>query len=180
MRKRKDIETLSFPESFSVEGGKLMVTDPCYNRGTWCQGTVENVQDGRWKGKLVLSDEDDWGTRVAELHAFHEDWEGINADRPCEFEVGVDSGQAGVFSEALYPSDETGDYGDRDSFYGRACEATLGKNYPEDRVYGGVITEGIVSSSGYGDGGYEAFTGIAREKVVAIKIVFIPEEEEEY
>lgn len=37
--------------------GKLIITDPCYEIGTWCQGTIE-VLPGEWKSEVVYDLED--------------------------------------------------------------------------------------------------------------------------
>lgn len=34
--------------SFEVTCGKLLVTDPCYTKGTWCTEVLENVLNGKW------------------------------------------------------------------------------------------------------------------------------------
>jgi len=41
---------LSPAESFTVESGAFRVTDPCYDAGTWCAGTLEGVKNGSWVG----------------------------------------------------------------------------------------------------------------------------------
>lgn len=61
------------------------------------------------------------------------------------FEVGVDSGQAGFFDDARFKKHNGGD---DESFYEKACDTTL------SRMQAGVIDEGAVCNSGYGDGGY--------------------------
>lgn len=169
--------------SFDVNSGKLMITDPCYKRGTWCQGTVDNVMNGKWTGKMKITDDiAGWGNRVSELYAFHYDYTTSEPNEECDFKVGVDSGQAGIFDEALYPNGDCGKFRDLDTFYVRACNATLGSDYytrskTAERTYGGTITEGVVSQSGFGDGGYTAYVSRKNEKVVAVKIVFISDEE---
>lgn len=133
---------------FEVTGDKLMVTDPCYRRGTWRQGIIDNVLQGMWSGFVKYEDNDEGGT-VSEILAQHPSYTpGDGRWVSATFEVGVDSGQAGIFDEARYPVGEIGSITNRNSFYGSACEAT---SHPEK---GGTIKEGVVSCSGYGDGGY--------------------------
>jgi hypothetical protein len=31
---------------FYIKSGKVMVSDPCYKIGTWCQGTLKNIKKG--------------------------------------------------------------------------------------------------------------------------------------
>jgi len=160
---------------FITSSDVLRITDPCYKKGTWCSGTLENCEVGEWSGFLIDSDEEDWGIRIAENIAIFGDvsvedaqkildegsWKNSNID------VGVDSGQAGIFDDSKYPEGEPGEYGDLNSFYGKCCQKTLGK--PQ----GGVINFGVVSSSGYGDGSYDCFYLTKNDKVFAIRIIFI-------
>lgn len=160
--------------SFKISSGALRVTDPCYAKDVWCSGTLDNVKNGDWWAEALYITSKGWGTRVSEIRIFavhqetgNSDW--INSD----IHVGVDSGQAGFFDEELYPEGE-GDYGDKNSFYGQVCELTFG-------AYGaGTLEYGAVSCSGYGDGGYECLYKTNESgKVVAAKIIFITEEEED-
>lgn len=41
-------ETTNNLGSFDVHSGELIVSDPCYSLGTWCQGKLENVRNGEW------------------------------------------------------------------------------------------------------------------------------------
>lgn len=178
---------------------RVVVSDPCYTRDTWCMGFLENVKPGKYKPILTYTDETGgWGERVAEVAVFHESAGYISDSRweKADFEVGVDSGQAGIFSDYIYPTGkDTGEYDDKTSFYGACCEATLGEGYkkfsewaekgqkgtcPEWLRGGTILNEGVVSSSGYGDGEYECyFAQNTNGEIVAIKIVFIQEEEVE-
>lgn len=170
-RKRIDLGT------FEIKNPRVMVSDPCYSIGTWCQGSVDNVHTGTWKAHIVTSDEGKWGVRPAELHAV---LASLNPSRELswtkeEFEVGVDSGQAGIFDMEHYKDDSViGDLPcefDHD-WYGMVAHVTL-----KDERQAGTIPFGVVSSSGYGDGGYDCFTAKVNGRVVAIKIIFIPEEQ---
>ena len=173
---------------------KVVVTDPCYTRDTWCMGFLENVKPGNFTPTLEYEDQEE---RVRELMIVHESESYISPARweKQDFEVGVDSGQAGIFCDSLYPQGETGDYGDKTTFYGACCNATLGEGYegiqewarkggkgprPEWNQGDTVFGKGVVSCSGYGDGGYECF--VARDsngQIIAIKIEFIPEDVED-
>uniref|UniRef100_A0AAU6W1I6 Uncharacterized protein n=1 Tax=Pseudomonas phage Nican01 TaxID=3138540 RepID=A0AAU6W1I6_9CAUD len=53
----EDLKAIRFPEpgvkmarhrGFEVTSGALRVSDPCYEMGTWCAGTTNNVLNGRW------------------------------------------------------------------------------------------------------------------------------------
>ena len=166
---------------FEIKSDKVMVSDPCYKIGTWCQGIVGNVKKGKWNAQIFVSDEGDWGNRVAVLIASHNSIKGQIAYtcpnwKEEKFEVGVDSGQAGIFDLKEFHSDN-GDYNDPKSWYKRVCDLTL-------IGAGGIMdNSGVCSSSGFGDGGYICKTITKKNKVVAIMIDFCllkePDEEED-
>jgi hypothetical protein len=90
-------------------GNKVMVSDPCYGTDTWCQGVLENVREGFWDAYIKMSDEGLWGKRVAELVAinldYNDEYAGLTSEdinEPQKFEVGVDSGTAGIFDYDYY------------------------------------------------------------------------------
>lgn len=134
--------------------GKVVVSDPCYDRSVWCMATDIAVKPGLYTTYIFRKDEKEWGVRVAAIMAIHTDYSGsLKKDwEPYECCIGVDSGQCGIFDDAVYPATESsgGEYGDEDSFYGECCKLTLSEEQ------GGILKfrNGIVSSSGYGDGSY--------------------------
>ena len=152
----------------------LIVTDPCYQFDD--KQIINNVKHGNWVANVKIADEGSWGKRVAELSVClagefisDYDWE-LNP----KIEVSVDSGQAGFFDSFHYPLGEsTGEYGDTDTFYGKVCEMTCSGDGA------GVLDFGAVSSSGYGDGGYNLYTVKKNGEVIGAKIVFISEEDED-
>ena len=161
---------------FQIISGKAVVSDPCYTRGTWCAGVIKNVKNGTWVGIIRKSDEGKWGTRVAELLAFHEDYLGLIERKTWDWQpidVGVDSGQCGIFDETHYkdnkvvPRPWNTHLIPDDDWYDMCCKATQGD------VKGGTIPYGVVSSSGYGDGSYRCYTVTKDGKIVAIKITYL-------
>lgn len=131
---------------FNVSSNQLRVTDPCYTKGTWCAGVLENVLPGKWIAeKVVASNEETggWGDRIAELCIWHGDYIGkVDAHELTKIDVGVDSGQAGFFDESQYPEGETGEYGDLDTFYGKVCDGTKGEYHTtEEKVYDDAFLE---------------------------------------
>lgn len=113
-------------------GEKVIVSDPCYTRGTWCQGIVEELLPGNYNCIVTYSDEGTWGNRVSQLTIHHESVKPtqLRKGERAPFTVGVDSGQAGIFCDSIYPEgEEIGNYGDENSFYGTCCNATLGEGY---------------------------------------------------
>lgn len=107
---------------------KAIVSDPCYGLNTWCQGIVENVLPGKYECFLTTVDEGEFGIRVAAIEVTHKDY--VDKDliyTPEKFEVGVDSGQAGIFDYDYYTKYHT-DTNERphvdDDWYRKVCDLT--------------------------------------------------------
>lgn len=159
-------------------GEKVMVSDPCYGLGTWCQGVIENVLPGDYHCMVEYSDEGIWGVRVAAIEVIHQNTRVIRYESQ-DFEVGVDSGQAGIFDYEYYAKYHTdckkSDHVD-DDWYDKVCDLTLSRESA-----GTIDNLGLVSSSGYGDGGYTCWVSTNEDgKVNAIRIEFIVDEEDYY
>lgn len=159
-------------------GNKVMVSDPCYGLGTWCQGVLKDVLPGNYNCKVEYSDEGMWGIRVAAIEVRHQDYDNFIPMDMENFDVGVDSGQAGIFDYDYYAkyhdSCDVRPHVD-DDWYDRVGDITLSRDSA-----GTIDGFGFVSSSGFGDGGYGCWT--AREKngyIVAIRVEFITEDEED-
>ena len=154
--------------TFDCVSGILRVTDPCYSRETWCSGTIEDCRTGKWSAEIERQNYGNWGNRIVRLTVTHIDG-GTGPEDTADFEVGVDSGQAGVFDDAHY-SGEDSDYDG--GFYDECCRLTLSKKGA------GVVSNGAVSCSGFGDGGYQAFYRRDNKgKCFSITIVFIGDDE---
>jgi hypothetical protein len=112
------------------------------------------IKPGKYATYITKKDKGEFGIRVASIMIVHadyarslkENWE--VHDRI----IGVDSGQCGIFDDAVYPVDKKsqGEYDDENSFYGECCKLTLSK------ARGGILKahNGVVSESGGGDGSY--------------------------
>lgn len=165
-------------------GKEVIVTDPCYSIPTWCQKIVTDVKPGEYRVFCKKSDLNDWGNRVSMLMAVHGDHEfddlkwRLSGPRGI---IGVDSGQAGIFDITTYRvNPDNVEQGDGDSsffgttpedseeerWYTNICSHTLG-----DKRWG-HYNNGVVSSSGLGDGGYDLFIARVNRKVVAFAIDF--------
>jgi len=147
--------------TFEVVSGSLRITDPCYSPDTWCATRVK-AKNGTWNAQIKTVRTDGWGTRVAELIAWHEDNGRIFKMAYDEVfdEIGVDSGQAGFFDADNYQNENVVEdtmfirpdnitFDEDSRWYSLCCDRTL-----ETKVSAAVIPFGVVSSSGYGDGGY--------------------------
>lgn len=145
-------------ETFEVKSGELLFGDPCYGVNESCV-----AQNGPWTAHVVLSDEGGWGQRVKRVVVHHKDFN--PADRRILVETtnfGVDSGQAGVFDRGSYGGE---------GFYDLCCKETL-----SDRQYG-YLDCGFVTSSGYGDGYYEAEIHKINGVAVCVELTFIADEQ---
>lgn len=164
----------------------MRVSDPCYAPDVWCSGVLDTVP-GSWAAAILVSDEGIWGNRVAILAAKHEACSlpletrtindtvlGVHNYLPpkgwqvADFAVGVDSGQAGFFDNENFVARNGGH---DDAWYSQMCDITL------SRARAGVFSDGVVTSSGYGDGGYPcAYHTSVDGKADFVYVVFIYEE----
>jgi hypothetical protein len=165
-------------------GNTVMVSDPSYAIGIWCQAKLDNVKSGEYLGFAEMIHDADWGIRVSKLYALNKefalfigleywDWE-LSGN-----EIGVDSGQAGIFDLPSYrndsvkidnvpkntlfdslKSDEEGS-----KWYLNLTKITLENDYA-------IYSNGIVSRSGIGDGGYSLFTAYENGEVIGMCIDF--------
>jgi len=164
---------------FQIESGKVFVSDPCYDLDTWCAKVVENVKNGTWLAKVETMQT--WGERVSKLVCYHQSigyperllFEKVEAD------IGVDSGQAGIFDLNHFKKDSDVDGLPRESkeiirkeepWYSYCCDRTLSK-------MAGVIPFGVVSSSGLGDGSYNLEVAKRGDEVVGMQVTFLEEED---
>lgn len=107
---------------------KVMVSDPCYGLNTWCQGIIEDVLPGTYDCFVEHSDERDWGTRVSAIEVRHAYYDEPRDFYPEDFEVGVDSGQAGIFDYEYYKkyhSDAKERPHVNDGWYDKVCDKTI-------------------------------------------------------
>ena len=167
------LNNVKYLDEFEV-GSKILVTDPCYSKDTWCTQVLD-VKPGIWEAEVVMTNCDSWGNRVSELLAWHRDYPTDSADESVSNDIGVDSGQCGFFDFDKYPDGQCGEYDDPATFYGAACKETLKEGVPAGVVNG----FGVVSSSGYGDGCYNLYVGRdEHDVIVSTRLVFIEEAED--
>ena len=152
--------------------GKVIVSDPCYDRKLWCAIKDIAVKPGNYAAYIVKSDEQDAGVRVAciivvlaeRVQLLKNDWELLHGS------IGVDSDQCGIFDDTIYPLDKEslGKYDDIDTFYGECCKRIL------SGFQGGVLKsyKGVVSSTGFGDGVYHLFCQYHEGERVALMVDF--------
>lgn len=158
-------------------GDTVVVSDPCYSIPTWCQHILKDVLPGKYN---VMCDKMDcsWGNRVSTLMVVHEhfnkedklSWRKVDAD------IGVDSGQCGIFDKKSYRSDDAAecittpdsnfflpyDGTEGDKWYEKMCKFTLSEHQ------WGAYDTGAVSCSGIGDGSYTLRVAKYKGKVIGI------------
>lgn len=152
-------------------GKRVRVSDPCYGTDVWCGGVVDNVKEGTYNVDIEISNEGMWGERVKSLTAIHSEYSGHSIIQKAPFEVGVDSGQCGIYDEDYYRQYHSED-DCNDDWYEDVCDLTDPFGTKDDKC--------VVSSSGFGDGSYDCF--LLRDKnneVVGFQIVFIEDDEED-
>lgn len=173
-------------DTFQVRSGEIIISDPCYDEGTWCAQKVKAAK-GCWGAEVEYED-----GRVKRLEAYSKSILAIPLPdrkwqpRVINDQIGVDSGQCGFFDAACYrknpiikkPKHKWQIDGQGD-FYGMACELTLGPMRCGLMTDKDNINFGVVSSSGYGDGGY-VLTGTFndKEEVVSLRLDFFGDESE--
>lgn len=141
----------------------VRISDPCYDLEVGYAGTLKNVLSGTWVGSVFSAVAGDWGKRNWVVRAAHVQHEAAVCDKASEILVGVDSGQAGIFDLAYYRAPVYG----RD-WYAAVCDLTI-----DNESGAGVTEHGVVSRSGFGDGGYVCKYAEVSGKIVAIEITFI-------
>lgn len=141
-------------ETFRVKSREVVFGDPCYDTNEF-----RKAKNGDWVGHVVMTDESGWGRRVKKVIVHHVDFNPAEPGIRTET-VGfsVDSGQAGVFDVSEYGSE---------GFYDMCCACTLSK-----RQYG-YLGHGFVTSSGLGDGWYEAEVMKIGGETVCLELTFM-------
>lgn len=180
---------------FEIKSGEIIISDPCYTKGTWCQATIP-AANGKWLAEVERINEGFSQNRNAILIAYHaqsllnnsklreELRSRYTTNAPMEHVFGVDSGQLGYFDVDIYDIDSTitstlgdeEDYWTRENkrWYGSCCHQTS-----ETTERWGVINGGVVSSSGWGDGSYATYGVKDKDGIyIALMTVFIDESDD--
>lgn len=177
---------------FKMTCPTMRVSDPCYDDSTWCYGTISGCATGNWEAAVSYNGSSTTGRGVTLLAARHigsrpsfakcgqvwmdtqyihykDGWE------ICDFEVGVDSGQAGFFDDSHYRDNSVvaempkPKYNFDIPWYNHCCDQALGERQA------GVIPYGAVAYCG--DGGYSALQHKNEQgQVDCVVILFSPEE----
>ena len=175
-------ETITMPSSrigTITLGETVCVTDPCYERETWCATELRNVRPGLWDVFTCVDEIDCWGKRTYVIELFHRDVQQMDLEKLEWIErasLGVDSGQMSIFDDKYYRTKDgsaeifEADEACKNTFYESCCSLSL--NYAGIYRTGGKAV-GVVCASGCGDGSYPLSIKEIDFKVVAIKINFM-------
>ena len=148
---------------------RVDITDPCYDKGTWCRTTTE-CEPGEYTGYVTISDEGEWGKRVASIGIYKDDEVKDLDSMEYICNIGVDAGLAGFFNDKPdFPDNKWMEFLKESGVFKADGEYDYSKKY-YDCGYG------LFSESGYGDGGYDVYATPERD---AFLIEFIREEEDE-
>lgn len=164
--------------SFEIKSGRMKISDPCYDLDTH-MGAVIPALNGRWNAYIEHSQSGFGGNRPGKIMVRHESYNYVaeNQFTLANFEVGVDSGQAGFWDASYDTSQRSVDDSEVEedwtenskALYWQICNLTGGTE-------AGVLSFGVFSSSGDGDGGYPCY--IAKDKdgfLIAAYIDFYPD-----
>lgn len=162
-------ERIIFKETLSVPRGKIDLTDPCYDKKTWCRINDVQVKPGEYRCSYLRGGSS-WGDRVASNLIVHEDYASDFFRYPEDFtaetlegEVGVDAGMAGFFPNKP----------DEDDFYRNTILRDIDKIGKGEYNIGYLTDYGFWTESGYGDGGYDATVWRNNEgEIIALGINF--------
>lgn len=144
--------------------GIVDITDPCYDKGTWCRMTSE-VKPGEYTCRVwrhatkgVYNGREYKDVRVGIIGIYLNDIiPNVKLMQPIG-EIGVDTGLAGFFMNKP-------DYNDEE--WGRFCDSLRnGKD-------AWINDEGFFSSSGYGDGCYGVYAYKQNNEITALEIRFL-------
>ena len=148
----------AYEEAGSISlNSRVRISDPCYDMETWCAGSLVNVLPGTYRCFYQHTGEG----RVAAIKVVHQDYDSTEPTEIIpDIDVGVDSGMCGIYDEDYFRENCQDE-----NWYERICELNDAETFDD---------EAFVSSSGYGDGGYDCF--VARNAdgyIVSIGIVYI-------
>ncbi len=137
-------------KQITLNSGKVIVTDPCYEPSNGYNRTLKNVLTGKWNCTVRVKDCGAWGKRIASLTIRHENYPKGKFDG-YEGCAAVDSGQCGFFDPDYYDAHyEDNEWENKDSWYRRVSDMT-----GQEPMWGTIDDAGVVAESGYGDGVYE-------------------------
>lgn len=156
-------------------GTSVILSDPCYEPDIWCSAQVNNMLPGIYDCYADFTEIEHWGTRVARLVIIidnppHEAPQKIKEVNAC---LAVDAGVFGIYDEKYFRKKKSEN---PDAWYQQNVISWIAKEE-------GFICEdakGFITSSGLGDGCYNAYCYLDDHgKVYKIEVVFIEPEDDD-
>ena len=154
----------------SITSGRLVISDPSYERNIWCASAIENFPNGQYDCEIDLGEAIDWGTRVFRMRMLKE---GLNLSQ-CDFKLldscCVDCAILGFFD---------------DDYHKRSHPNKVSDEWFEQNIIGLVEFASIpdekcfLSSTGIGDGQYNVY-GLydCDGNLVGVEAEFLSDEDE--
>ncbi|QDV87192.1 DUF4241 domain-containing protein [Planctomycetes bacterium TBK1r] len=142
---------------FNVRTGVLVAADPCWQIER-CDGLLA-VPRGMWSAVVETEPGSGILPGVNTLLAYHESYQPSDADQweLTPLQVGVDAGLFGLFDAITYEDGSDGLL--------HECRDVFGDGI------GGVVSSGVVASTGIGDGWFDCSVGRDDEgRIVAVKL----------
>jgi len=155
---------------FEVTGGKIIVSDPCYDASSDCNYFAK-VENGVWVVKIIYDNE-----RPKELISYVRDveisdeWEKITSD------ICVDSGLVGFYDLTHFQDNKIIE--NLDEYYNEGIEKLFPEqvwfsaNYGVSKTkQGGVIPFGCVVKTPYSTGCYDLYILQKQSEIIALRLV---------
>lgn len=154
-------------------GSKVTLSDPCYEADIWSSAQLSNLLPGIYDCYADFSDMGDWGTRVARLIIVSENppHEAPSEIKEVNAFLSVDAGVFGIFDTEYYrqKKDEN-----PEGWYENNVCSWISK---ED-AFICEEAKGFITTSGFGDGCYEAFCHLNDDgEIYKIEVIFLRPEE---
>lgn len=159
--------------TFHLATPTLLVTDPCYKKGTWCTGELQACV-GEWSA-LVIQRPAGSGHRNAALLIAHAsvDIRGVVLSELADsgISAGVDSAQAGFFEKERYPSNPAQLESEKGTWYRAVADQTLDDARANASISPGRF--GAASQTFWGDGSYPCLVRKDAEgQVIVAALIF--------
>lgn len=156
--------------TIKITGGKVIVSDPCYERDAWCAGTIENFPNGEYDCEVDVGIAGEWGKRVFRMRILKQ---GLNLSQ-CEFRhsdvLPVDCALMGFFDDAYHKETHPGKVSD-EWYEVKVMQLEEDASIVDDRCF--------ISSTGFDDGLYDVYELYdAYDNLVGIEAQFLTDEDE--
>lgn len=156
-------------------GSSVVLSDPCYEPGIWCASELHTMQPGTYDCYADFTYNKDWGIRVARLVIMPADEppHGYVYDDSVNGCLAVDAGVFGIFDRRYFIEKKTTD---EERWYNDNVISWAAKEHAFICEDG----KGFITSSGYGDGAYNAYYSKNQKgQINSIEVIFIEPNDED-